>query len=105
MRFYGWLALVVALGLLAADGAWAFVSNSANVDKENGYAVVKPPSADALVDKENGYAVVKPPSGDALVSKDNGYAVIRPPCCEALISKANLYAVITKSIPQVWIEQ
>jgi hypothetical protein len=105
MRFGGWLAIALAVCVLGAAGAWAFVSNKVNVSRENGYAVLAPPPADALVSKENGYAVLKLPAADALVSKENGYAVLRPPCWQALVSKVNTYAVITKSIPRVQILQ
>ena len=42
MRIYLFLAIILVGSLLAAAGAQAFVSSSANVDKENGYAILKP---------------------------------------------------------------
>jgi hypothetical protein len=104
MRKYLFLAIVLVGGLLAAAGAQAFVSNSANVDKENGYAVLKPPGGSALVTKENAYAVLQPPSG-AKVSKVNMYAILKTNANSALVSKVNMYAIITKSIPSVQIIQ
>ena len=54
MRIYLFLTIILVGSLLAAAGAQAFVSSSANVDKENGYAILSPPRRKALVTKENG---------------------------------------------------
>ena len=105
MRIYLFLTIILVGGLLAAAGAQAFVSSSANVDKENGYAILKPRRrTQALVTKENGYAILQPPSG-AKVSKVNMYAILKTNANSALVSKVNMYAIITKSIPSVQIIQ
>ncbi len=104
MRFYWFFTIVLVGSLLAAAGAQAFVSSSANVDKENGYAILKPPGGSALVTKENAYAILQPPSG-AKVSKVNMYAILKTNANSALVSKVNMYAIITKSIPSVQILQ
>ena len=57
------------IGTVAGPKVWAFVSNSANIAKENGYAILKPPSGDAVIGKENGYAILKPPNGDAVTKQ------------------------------------
>ena len=76
----GLVLLLVILGLTAVSGvAWAFVSHSANISKENGYAVLRLPNGKALISKENGYAVLRLPNGKALISKMNAYAVLMPP--------------------------
>jgi hypothetical protein len=87
MRIYVFLAIVLIGSLLAAAGARAFVSGSANVDKENGYAILKPPG------------------GSALVTKANMYAILKTNANSAVVSKVNMYAIITKSIPSVQIIQ
>ncbi len=104
MRFYLFLTIILVGSLLAAAGAQAFVSSSANVDKENGYAILSPPRTKALVTKENGYAILQPPSG-AKVSKANMYAILKTNANSALVSKVSMYAIITKSIPSVQIIQ
>ena len=104
MRIYLFLAIVLVGSLLAATGAKAFVSSSANVDKENGYAILKPPGGSALVTKENTYAVLQPPSG-AKVSKANLYAILKTNGSSAVVTKVSMYAIITKSIPSVQIIQ
>jgi hypothetical protein len=104
MRIYVFLAIVLVGGILAAAGAQAFVSGSANVDKENGYAILSPPRTKALVTKENAYAVLQAPSG-AKVTKANMYAILKTNANSALVSKVNMYAIITKSIPSVQIIQ
>jgi hypothetical protein len=104
MRFYLFLTIILIGGILAAAGAQAFVSHSANVDKENGYAILKPPGGSALVTKANAYAILQTPSG-AKVSKVNMYAILKTNANSALVSKVNMYAIITKSIPSVQIIQ
>ncbi len=86
MRKYLCLMIILVGSLLAAAGAQAFVSNSANVDKENAYAVLQAPSG-------------------AKVSKVNMYAILKTNANSALVSKVNMYAIITKSLPSVQIIQ
>jgi hypothetical protein len=60
----------------AAMAARAFVSTSANISKENGYVILKPPIGDSVISKENGYVILTPPVGKAVISKMNAYAVV-----------------------------
>ena len=97
-----YLVLAVAL-ILGAGSAYAFVSNSANIAKENGYAVVQSPTGQATIAKENGYAVVQSPTGQAQIAKENGYIVVQN--LGSLIAKENGYIVVTPSLPSVQIIQ
>ncbi len=99
-----YLVLAVAL-ILGAGSAYAFVSNSANIAKENGYAVVQSPSGQAMLAKENGYAVLQSPNGQAQIAKQNGYIVVQAPGGQALIAKEVGYIVVTPSLPTVQIIQ
>jgi hypothetical protein len=89
--------------ILGAGTAYAFVSNSANIAKENGYAVVQYPGGQAMIAKENGYAVVQSPNGQAQITKENGYIVVQN--LGSLIAKENGYIVVTPSLPTVQIIQ
>lgn len=97
-----YLVLAVAL-ILWAGPAYAFVSNSDNIAKENGYAVVQSPTSQATIAKENGYAVVQSPTGQTQIAKENGYIVVQN--LGSLIAKENGYIVVTPSIPSVQIIQ
>jgi hypothetical protein len=99
-----YLVLAVAL-IVGAGSAYAFVSNSANIAKENGYAVLQSPSGQALIAKENGYAVLQSSTGQAQIAKQNGYIVAQAPGGQAQIAKEVAYIIITKSIPSVQIIQ
>jgi transcription elongation GreA/GreB family factor len=99
-----YLVLAVAL-IVGAGSAYAFVSHSANIAKENGYAVVQSPSGQALIAKQNGYAVLQSPNGQAQIAKQNGYAVLQSLGGQALIAKEVGYIVVTPSLPTVQIIQ
>lgn len=66
----------ILLATFAATKVWAFVSASANVSKENAYAILKPPRAAAVISKQNGYAILKPPAKSVVISKANAYAIV-----------------------------
>ena len=69
--------LVLLLCCAGAGIVWAFVSASANISKENSYAVVKAQSGSAATSKENSYAAMGPPVVTANTSKFNTYAVLQ----------------------------
>jgi len=96
-----WSIILGSAAILAFANVVAWAGTKAEIDKENGYVVVQPPTADTLIDKENGYVVVQPPTADTLIDKENGYAVVKTPNNVAMTDKINAYAIIIPAYPSV----